>query len=193
MQITNAASSIITKLLNKQRCKLCSSKLKFNTKYAIFLLGVRAAFYHLPMLWCWIPMRPKWNKKNVRVFPPCEFLLKSAYLHCKHIHTALMGNLNATSAPLLFKIPMHQRRNVSAITTKATVQTHPQPTCSSLSAALASSPARVSRRCLTGPSTDNTWASSHRDGYSWWTHNTHTFSESSNNTMKTHPPTLKTG
>lgn len=40
-------------------------------------------------------------------------------------------------------------------------------TCSSLSAALASSPANVSSRCLTGPSTDSTWASSHRDGYSW--------------------------
>lgn len=40
-------------------------------------------------------------------------------------------------------------------------------TCSSLSAALASSPANVSRRCLTGPSTDSTWASSHREGYSW--------------------------
>lgn len=40
-------------------------------------------------------------------------------------------------------------------------------TCSSLSAALASSPARVSSRCLTGPSTDSTWASSHREGYSW--------------------------
>lgn len=40
-------------------------------------------------------------------------------------------------------------------------------TCSSLSAALASSPAKVSSRCLTGPSTDSTWASSHRDGYSW--------------------------
>lgn len=39
-------------------------------------------------------------------------------------------------------------------------------TCSSLSAALASSPARESSFCLTGPSTDNTWASSHRDGYS---------------------------
>ncbi len=40
-------------------------------------------------------------------------------------------------------------------------------TWSSLSAALASSPARESSLCRTGPSTDSTWASSHSEGYSW--------------------------
>lgn len=37
-------------------------------------------------------------------------------------------------------------------------------TCSSLSAALASSPAKESSLCRTGPSTDSTWASSHSEG-----------------------------
>lgn len=175
MQITNAASSIITKLGSINR-DVNYAQVSWNSIQSMPYSSSGCVLLFIICLCC--AAESQWDqngtKKNVRVFPPCEFLLKSAYLHCTHIHTALMGNLNATSAPLLFKIPMHQRRNVSAITTKATVQTHPQPTCSSLSAALASSPARVSRRCLTGPSTDNTWASSHRDGYSWWTHNTHT-------------------
>lgn len=120
---------------------------------------------------CTVLPNPKRNRMELKkmlnssfsVNSNATFLLKSAYLCRTHSYTRLIGNLNATG-------PEHYCLKYGCIREWPLLQLWPQfhlrPTCSSLSAALASSPASVSRRCLTGPSTDNTWANSHREGYS---------------------------
>lgn len=121
---------------------------------------------------CTVLLNPKGNGTELKKMLNCSFpvnlnatfLLKSAYLRRTHSYMLLMGNLNATSPELHYCLKYERIREWPFV--QLCPQFHLQPTCSSLSAALASSPARVSSRCLTGPSTDNTWANSHREGYS---------------------------
>lgn len=101
MQITNAASSIITKLGSINR-DVNYAQVSWNSIQSMPYSSSGCVLLFIICLCC--ATESQWDqngtKKNVRVFPPWEFLLKSAYLHCTHIHTALMGNLNATSTAL---------------------------------------------------------------------------------------------
>lgn len=150
---------------------------KVALQYKPFRFVFRVCHFFITWLHCGTKTQREQNgtKKNIKSFLPCEF---KCYISFEvsipaphtHSHTLVMGNLNATSPQLSYCLKYRSIREWPFLQLEPRL--HLLPTWSSLSAALASSPARVSSRCLTGPSTDNTWASSHREGYSWHKHTT---------------------
>lgn len=105
---------------HKQKCKICSSKLKLNTKYLRFVLRVCSFF--IILLHCATKSQKEQNgtEKNVKLFLLCEFKCYISFevsIPVPHtqLHTINRQFKCNRSRTLLFKIRMHQGMAASAI------------------------------------------------------------------------------